>query len=325
MKKISMIFLFCFYLVFPSYGRGETIKIGFLIKLPEEVWFQQEVKYAQHCAETYNFELIPLGVPDAEKTLSAIDSLAAQGAQGFVICPPDVHLGPAIMARAQQYHLNVLNVDDRFLNADGTDMDVPYMGLSMSDIGASVGAALHQEFLRRGWPMENTAALAVTFDELETAQVKTDAATAALLKLGFPPDRIYTAPEETTDIAGAFEAANTTLIEHPEVARWLVYSFNEEGVLGAVRALEFKGFDATTMIGVGIGSGVGFVEFREPVPTGYFATFLITPYPHGYTASELLYTWITEGIRPPDETFTSGILVTRENYQETLATLGLTP
>ena len=325
MKKVFVIFLLGLHIFCPVQGSTETIKIGFLVKLPEETWFQQEWNYARQCAETYNFELIPIGIPDAEKTLSAIDNLAAQGAQGFVICPPDVQLGPEIMARAQQYNLKVLNVDDRFLNADGTVMDVPYMGLSMSDIGASVGAALHQEFLRRGWPLEDTAALAVTFDELETAKLKTDATTAALLDLGFPPEHIYTAPEETTDLPGAFEAANTTLLEHPEIKHWLVYSFDEEGVLGAIRALEFRGFDATTMIGIGIGAGTGFVEFQEPVPTGYFATFLITPYPHGYKASELLYTWITEGIHPPDETFTTGILVTRENYQETLTTLGLTP
>lgn len=323
MKKICIILLFCLYVVVPAHGRAETIKIGFLVKLPEELWFQQELNYARQCAETYHFELIPVGIPDAEKTLAAIDSLAAQDAQGFVICPPAVHLGPEIMARARQYNLKVMNVDDRFLDSDGTPMDVPYMGLSMSDIGASVGTALHQEFLRRGWSLEDTAALAVTFDELETAKQKTDAITAALTELGFPPERIYSAAEETTDIPGAFEAANKTLLEHPDIKHWLVYSFNEEGVLGAVRALEFKGFDAATMLGIGIGAGTGFVEFQEPVPTGYFATFLITPYPHGYTASELLYTWITEGARPPDETFTTGILVTRENYQETLTKLGL--
>jgi L-arabinose transport system substrate-binding protein len=34
--------------------------------------------------------VIKIAVPDGEKTLSAIDSLAANGAKGFVICPPDV-------------------------------------------------------------------------------------------------------------------------------------------------------------------------------------------------------------------------------------------
>lgn len=325
MKKLCTTLLLCLFISIPLQGTSETIKIGFLVKLPEETWFQQEWTYAQQCAEVYGFELIPIGIPDAEKTLAAIDSLAAQGAQGFVICPPDPSLGPAVMARARQYNLKVLNVDDRFLDADGTFMDIPYMGLSMSGIGASVGSALYQEFVQRKWPLAETAALAVTFDELGTAKQKTAAATAALIERGFPLERIYAAPEETTDIPGAFEAANATLLEHPEIKRWLVYSFNEEGVMGAVRALEFKGFNAETIIGIGPGPGAGFEEFQSPALTGYFATFLITPYPHGYTAVELLYTWIHDGIRPPQETWTTGMMATRVNYHTILSELGLAP
>ena len=325
MKILWTTLLLGLFISAPLQGASETIKIGFLVKLPEEAWFQQEWHYAQQCADAYGFDLIPIGVPDAEKTLAAIDSLAAQGAQGFVICPPDPSLGPAVMARAQQYNLKVLNVDDRFLDADGTFMDIPYLGLSMSGIGASVGVALYQEFTQRKWPLAETVALAVTFDELDTAKQKTAAATAALIAHGFPPERLYAAPEETTDIPGAFEAANATLLEHPEIKRWLVYSFNEEGVLGAVRALEFNGFNAETIIGVGPGPGLGFEEFQTPALTGYFATLLITPYPHGYTAAELLYKWIHDGVRPPQETLTTGILATRANYHTILSELGLTP
>ncbi|GAK57050.1 monosaccharide-transporting ATPase [Candidatus Vecturithrix granuli] len=325
MKKSCLILLFCLFISIPLQGAAETIKIGFLVKLPEETWFQQELAYAQQYADANGLDLIPIGVPDAEKTLAAIDSLAAQGAQGFAICPPDPTLGPAVMARAQQYNLKVLNVDDRFLDADGTFMDIPYMGLSMSGIGASVGTALYQEFIQRKWPLQETAALAVTFDELGTAKQKTDAATAALIEHSFPSERIYAAPEETTDIPGAFEAANAILLNHPEIKRWLVYSFNEEGVMGAVRALEFKEFSAEAIIGIGPGAGAGFEEFQSPVLTGYFATFLITPYPHGYTAAELLYRWIHDEARPPKETWTTGMLAKRDNYQTILSKLRLMP
>lgn len=325
MKKSCLILLLYLFMSAPFQGIAETLKIGFLVKLPEETWFQQEWAYAQQYADANGIEFIPIGIPDAEKTFAAIDNLAAQEAQGFIICPPDPALGPAVMARARQYNLNVLNVDDRFLDTDGTFMDVPYMGLSMSGVGASVGDALHQEFLQRQWPLTETAALAVTFDELYTAKQKTDAATAALIEHGFPSERIYAAPEETTDIPGAFEAANAILLDHPEVTRWLVYSFNEEGVIGAVRALEFKGFTAETIIGIGPGTGSGFAEFQGSAPTGYFATFLITPYSHGYHATELLHKWIQNGITPPQETWTTGILVIRDNYHAVLSELGLAP
>jgi len=80
----------------------EAIKIGFLVKLAECSWFQDEWKFARQAAEEYGFELIEMSTPDGEKVLSAIDNLAAQGAQGFIICTPDVKLGPSIKMKADQ-------------------------------------------------------------------------------------------------------------------------------------------------------------------------------------------------------------------------------
>ena len=97
----------------------KKIKLGFLVKQPEEPWFQYEWKGGDKAAAQYGFDLIKIGVPDGEKTLTAIDSLAANGAQGFVICTPDVRLGPAIVAKAKANNLKVVTVDDRFVNADG--------------------------------------------------------------------------------------------------------------------------------------------------------------------------------------------------------------
>jgi L-arabinose transport system substrate-binding protein len=76
------------------------IKLGFLVKQPEEPWFQLEWKFADQAAKEFGFELIKIGTPDGDKVLSAIDNLAAGGAQGFVICTPDARLGPAIVAKA---------------------------------------------------------------------------------------------------------------------------------------------------------------------------------------------------------------------------------
>ncbi|WP_047882801.1 substrate-binding domain-containing protein, partial [Pseudomonas sp. ARP3] len=98
---------------------ADTVKIGFLVKQAEEPWFQTEWAFAEKAAKDKGFELIKIAVPDGEKTLSAIDSLAANGAKGFVICPPDVSLGPAIVAKAKLNDMKVMAVDDRFVDAKG--------------------------------------------------------------------------------------------------------------------------------------------------------------------------------------------------------------
>lgn len=299
------------------------ITIGFLVKQPEELWFQHEWQYAQECANKYGFKLIKIGVPDGEKVLSAIDSLAANKAQGFVICTPDVRLGPAIVAKAKSYGMKVFSVDDQFVGSDGGFMDVPYMGISSSAIGRQVGQALYAEFKKRGWPIEETAACAITFDELNTVKERTDGTMAALREDGFPAEKIYRSAEKNTDVPAAFDAANIVLTQHPEVKRWLVFSVNDEGVLGAIRAMEGRGFTAKNVIGIGIGAGTGFIEFEKEKPTGYFAIAVISPKCHGYETAESLYTWIKDGVEPPKDTRTKAVIATRENYKQVKQELGL--
>ncbi|STL78663.1 L-arabinose-binding periplasmic protein [Escherichia coli] len=62
---------------------AENLKLGFLVKQPEEPWFQTEWKFADKAGKDLGFEVIKIAVPDGEKTLNAIDSLAASGAKRF--------------------------------------------------------------------------------------------------------------------------------------------------------------------------------------------------------------------------------------------------
>jgi L-arabinose transport system substrate-binding protein len=315
-----------FVLSFSIAGCGATkekkIKIGFLVKYPEEKWFQDEWRFARKCADANGFELYTIGTTDGEKVLSAIDNLAAKGVQGFVICIPDVRLGPAVMAKAAATNMKVIAVDDQFVGADGAFMDVPYMGIAARSIGETVGKALVDEFKKRGWNSKDTAVAAITFDELNTLKERTDGAVSALEAAGFPKEKIYRSTQKTTDQPGAFDAANTLLTQHPEVKRWLVLSVNDEGVLGAVRALENRGFGSDTVIGIGIGGQTAIEEFEKETPTGFFGSCLLNCYRHGYETTELLYKWISDDVAPPKDTRTEGIMIYRDNYLQVMAEHG---
>ncbi len=317
----------------PSQGAGgltstkgaapSDVKIGFVVKQPDEPWFQNEWAFADKAAQKYHFTLVKIGAVDGDKAISAVDNLAAQGAQGFVICTPDVHLGPAIVAKAQAQNLKVFSVDDRFLGADGKPMDVPYMGISAREIGHGVGAALLAEMKKRGWKTSEVGACAMTFEELDTARERTDGAIEALTKGGFPASQIYKGAQKTSDTPGGFDAANIVLTQHGDVKKWLVFGMNDEAVLGAVRAMEGAGLSADDVIGVGIGGSTGVTDFKKAKLTGFFGTMLISPRRHGFETSEMLYKWIAQGQEPPKATFTTGELITRTNYKEKMKAEGL--
>ncbi len=104
-------------------GAAGKIKLGFIVKQPEEPWFQLEWKFADEASQKYGFDLVKIGAADGDRVLAAIDNLASQDAKGFVICTPDVKLGPAIANQAGQHDLKLIAVDDRFVNPDGKPME----------------------------------------------------------------------------------------------------------------------------------------------------------------------------------------------------------
>lgn len=296
-----------------------AIKIGFLVKQPEEPWFQSEWKGAEKAARKYGFEVVKLGVTDGEKVLAAIDNLAALGAKGFVICTPDVRLGPAIVNKAKQAGLKVITVDDQFVGPDGKFMtDVPYLGMSATKIGESVGAALAVEMAARHWSAAETGACVVTFEELDTARSRTDGAIAALKAAGFPEKQIFKTPQKTTDVPGSFDAANILLTQHPAVKHWLICALNDTGVLGAVRATEGRGFAAADVIGIGINGTDCIDELRKSKPTGFHGSMRVSALSEGFRTSEMLYQWAQDGVTPPLDTRTTGIFMTRANLEQVL-------
>jgi L-arabinose transport system substrate-binding protein len=309
----------------PLARAADPVKIGFLVKQAEEPWFQDEWKYAEQAAKDKGFTLVKIGIPNGEKMMAAIDNLAAQKAQGFVICAPDVKLGAAVARAAKRHDLKVISVDDQLVDGAGKAIaSIPHMGISGYEIGKQVGLGLLEEIKKRGWNLNEVAALRVAFDQLPTGRDRTMGAVDALKAAGLPPANVIDAPQAKTDTENAFNAANIAFTKNPKFKHWVAVGLNDEAVLGAVRAGEGRGIRKDDLIGIGIGgSQTALNEFTKPVATAFFGTVLISPKRHGYETAANMYQWITTNQAPAALTLTSGTLMTRQNQVELRKQLGL--
>ena len=304
---------------------ADPVKIGFLVKQPEEPWFQTEWAFAEKAAKDKGFTLLKIAVPDGEKTLAAIDSLAANGAKGFVICPPDVSLGPAIVAKAKLNDLKVMAVDDRFVDAKGKFMeDVPYLGMAAFEVGQQQGAAMAAEAEKRGWKWDDTYAVINTYNELDTGKKRTDGSVEALKKAGLPTDHIIFAPQKTLDVPGSMDSTTSALVKLPSNAKHLIIGgMNDNTVLGGVRATESAGFKAEQVIGIGI-NGTDAIGELKKANSGFFGSMLPSPHEEGYQTASMMYEWVTTGKEPPKYTAMDKVtLITRANFQQELEKIGL--
>ena len=311
---------------FGSAAVAEEVKIGFLVKQPEEPWFQTEWAFAEKAGEEHGFTVLKIAVPDGEKTLSAIDSLAASGAKGFVICAPDVALGPAIVAKAMMNRrLKVMTVDDRFVDAKGNFMEeVPYLGMAAFEVGQKQGEAMATEAKARGWDWSETYAVINTYNELDTGKKRTDGSVDSLKKAGLPEDHIIYAPQKSLDVPGAMNATNSALVKLPGNAKNLIVGgMNDSAVLGGVRATESAGFNAANVIGIGI-NGTDAIGELKKANSGFFGSMLPSPHIEGYETARMMFEWVTTGKEPPKYTAMDEVtLITRANFQEELEKIGL--
>jgi L-arabinose transport system substrate-binding protein len=303
---------------------AEPVKIGFLVKQAEEPWFQDEWRYAEQAAKDKGFTLVKIGVPNGEKMMAAIDNLAAQKAQGFVICAPDVKLGKAVERSAARNNLKVISVDDRLVDGSGKPIaSIPHMGISGYAIGKQVGEGIAAEIKVRKWNMADVGAIRVAYDQLPTARERTMGAVDALKAAGFPAANIIDAPQAKTDTENAFNAANIALTKNARFKHWVAVGLNDEAVLGAVRAAEGRGIKADNMVGVGIGGAKAAEnELSKPAPTGFFGSVMISAKEHGYQTSVNLYNWISGKGVPPAEVLTKGMLMTRANQADVRKQMG---
>lgn len=322
MKNIISLAAACLFLgACGTVAAAEPVKIGFLVKQAEEPWFQDEWRFAEQAAHDKGFTLVKIGVPNGEKMMAAIDNLAAQKVQGFVICAPDVKLGAAVERAAHRTGLKVMSVDDRLVGANGQPIaSIPHMGISGYDIGKQVGQGLVAEIKARGWNIAQVGALRVSYDQLPTARERTMGAIDALKQAGLPAANVIDAPQAKTDTELAFNAANIAFTKHPQFKLWVAVGLNDEAVVGAVRAAEARGVRRESMIGIGIGgSKTAMNEFAKPAPTAFYGTVFISAKRHGYETAANMYDWIVSNKPPAPVILTGGALMTRENHAQVRA------
>ncbi len=304
---------------------AQETKIGFIVKQPEEPWFQDEWKFAQQAAKEKGFTLVEIGAADGEQLMSAIDNLGAQGAKGFIVCTPDVKLGPGIVAKAEANSLKLMTVDDRLVDANGAPIEyVPHMGISATKIGEAVGQAISDEMKARGWKPEEVGAIRVSYDQLPTAVDRVEGAISVLKANGFKPENIFDAPQAKTDTEAALNAATVVLNAHPDIKKWIAFGLNDEAVLGAVRASESVGIPADGVIGVGIGGAESAInEFKKADKTGFVGTVIISPKRHGYETALNMFDWVANNKEPEKLILTAGALAKRDDYEKVRKDLGI--
>ncbi len=289
-----------------------------IYKAGDQTWFIDEGEAAKNAVEALGGEFVYVDAKmNPEEYLKAIDNAVANHATGIVTCIPDQTLSQAALDAAGD--IPMVAADDALEDADGNKL-APWVGINAYVIGEANGEwlanyAKENDLLDK----EDTGVLIMTMDTVSSCVPRAEGEFAKFTELcpDFPEDRIFFADYDgTTDKGNTASAAVFTA--NPQIKTWLVTGANEEGTIGACRALETAGLDADACV-VGLGAYMAKDEWNDKGADGtcmkasaYFSSLQV-----GEGSVNVLMQ-ILNGEEPDMETAVDAIVVTPDDYKEVM-------
>lgn len=298
---------------------GDLLVYG-IYKAGDQTWFIDEGDAAKAAVEELGgaFTYVDAKM-SPEEELKAIDNAIANKASGIVMCTSDQTLSQAVVDKCNEAGIPVVAADDALEDGSGAKL-APWVGINGYVIGEANGAWL-ADYVKANDLAGNAECglLIMTMDTVSSCVPRAEGEFDKFTELvpEFDSARIFKADYDGTTEKGNTVAA-AIFTAHPEIKVWLVTGANEEGTIGAVRALETAGLDADACV-VGLGAYMAKDEWNNKGADGtamkaaaYFSSDSV-----GRGSVEVLMQ-IINGETPPLETAVDAIVVTPENYKEVM-------
>lgn len=297
---------------------GDLLVYG-IYKSGDQAWFINEGAAAQARVEELGgtFTYVDAKM-NPEEFLKAVDNAIANEADGIVACVPDQTMSQAVVDKCEEAGIPIVAADDA-LEVNGEKL-APWVGIDGYNIGVANGEWLANYMTENNLVTDpEMGVLIMTMDTVTSCVPRAEGEIDKLTEMlpDLDESKIYRADYDGTTDKGNTAAA-AVITAHPEITKWMVTGANEEGCIGAVRALESAGLDADACV-VGLGAYMAKDEWNDKGADGtcmkasaYFSETQV-----GEGSIDVLMQLIN-GEEPTMETAVPATVVTPETYKEVM-------
>ncbi len=265
---------------------------------------------------------------DPEKYMTHLDNMISQKVDLIFVCPPDQQLSQMTVDRCAAAGIPVIAIDDALIDASGNAI-APVVELSAFDVGRQQGDWL-AEYYGKNFADKDQAEvgyMVMTMNEVSSCVPRHQGAKKAFgdKVANFPAAQIIEANYDGTPEKG-FEVAAATITANPKIKYWMVTAPNDEGAMGATRALEQAAKDKDSVV-VGCGAYHAKDEFKKDYSAMKAAVFFDARVA-GETVTKQAMGLLKDGTEMCKDAKADGqkfgrmpfggVLVTVENYKEVM-------
>lgn len=298
-------------------AEGKKVVYG-IYKAGDQTWFIDEGKAAEKKVKEMGGEFIYVDAKmNPEEYLKAIDNAVANQAAGVITCIPDQQLSQATINKLKAAEIPVVAVDDALQDDSGKKL-APWVGIDGYSIGKK-NAEWMVDYMEENKLVDDSEAeiLILTMDTVSSCVPRTDGMKDVLKgKIpNYPKEKINTA-DYNGETEKGFNAASAIITAKPKIKKWIILSANEEGAIGAVRAVEQAGLEEDSAV-MGLGAYLAKDEFNSGKKAMKAATYFSSD-SVGADSAEMLMNYIKDGKKMPEERAVDAVVVTPENYKEVM-------
>lgn len=308
----------------------EDIQIAAIYRDMTQTWFIQEADAATEMTKELGIKTLKVGdgKEDASVYVDVLDNLLSQGIDGLIVNILDQKLSQMTVDKAKEAGIPILAVDVPLVDEDGNYL-APAIELNGYLVGTQMAEWVSSYMDENSIELDQnkTGVMLLAMERSSSVVPRSDGQFDSFVDMhpDFPKANIIRVDYNSGSVDDGFNAASATIAANPHFTNWIVMAANDEGALGATRALEQQGLDENAIV-VGIGGYHAKDEFRKG-NSAFIASSYIQASTVGRESVKAVYEYIVNGTPIFEEYKTDkafgiypfgGIMVTKDNFEEVM-------
>jgi L-arabinose transport system substrate-binding protein len=298
-------------------GKVAKPKFGLITQLSVGSYFVTEANGAKAEAAKLGVDLSVVDSgQDPQKDVTLAQSLITDGVQAIAVVPSNTDIGPRVFRLTDAAKIPLVASDSPLADASGKK--APFIGLDNTGSGEQVGKILAQLYQQKGWSAADTYYADIEAPTLQVCLLRTNAQVSVFSKANpsFNPSHVVKIPYDGTP-GKATTSMKTAITAHPGAKHWLVTSCNDDGVVGAAKALQGTQFPAENMLGVGLGGDLACQIYTTPyLTTAIPTTTYLDAGKIGATVVETMYNIVVKKQNITGNVYVPTPQITKDDYAQ---------